>query len=101
MLSLIDDGLGMNHDEVMKMVSFGHKQSDQVDKDHIGKFGVGFKVVFSLIFSFLSALGFMYELCNLYIWSFMTEVWINGFFLSCLRLTNGLLGRDWINLFYL
>ncbi|KAK8472124.1 hypothetical protein PHAVU_002G118800 [Phaseolus vulgaris] len=43
MLSLIDDGQGMNHDEVMKMVSFGHKQSDKVDKDHIGKFGVGFK----------------------------------------------------------
>ncbi|XP_017427254.1 uncharacterized protein LOC108335676 isoform X9 [Vigna angularis] len=43
MLCLIDDGQGMNHDEVMKMVSFGHKQSDKVDTDHIGKFGVGFK----------------------------------------------------------
>ncbi|TKY70223.1 MORC family CW-type zinc finger protein 3 [Spatholobus suberectus] len=43
MLSIIDDGQGMNHDEVMKMVSFGHKQSDKDDKDHIGKFGVGFK----------------------------------------------------------
>ena len=28
----------------MIMVSFGHKQSDKDDKDHIGKFGVGFKV---------------------------------------------------------
>ncbi|KAK7406956.1 hypothetical protein VNO78_08592 [Psophocarpus tetragonolobus] len=43
MLSMIDDGQGMNHDEVMKMVSFGHKQSNKDDKDHIGKFGVGFK----------------------------------------------------------
>ncbi|XP_022631401.1 MORC family CW-type zinc finger protein 3 isoform X2 [Vigna radiata var. radiata] len=43
MLCLIDDGQGMNHDEVMKMVSFGHKQSDKVDTDRIGKFGVGFK----------------------------------------------------------
>ncbi|KAL3038646.1 hypothetical protein AAZX31_01G143900 [Glycine max] len=43
MLSVIDDGNGMNHAEVMKMVSFGHKQSDKDDKDHIGKFGVGFK----------------------------------------------------------
>ncbi|RDX61065.1 MORC family CW-type zinc finger protein 3, partial [Mucuna pruriens] len=43
MLSVIDDGKGMNHDEVMKMVSFGHKPSDKDDKDHIGKFGVGFK----------------------------------------------------------
>ncbi|KAL2348718.1 hypothetical protein Fmac_002718 [Flemingia macrophylla] len=42
-LSVIDDGQGMNHDEVMKMVSIGHKQSDKDDKDHIGKFGVGFK----------------------------------------------------------
>ncbi|XP_020226155.1 MORC family CW-type zinc finger protein 3 [Cajanus cajan] len=43
MLSVIDNGQGMNHDEVMKMVSCGHKQSDKDDKDHIGKFGVGFK----------------------------------------------------------
>ncbi|XP_052725866.1 uncharacterized protein LOC108334746 isoform X4 [Vigna angularis] len=43
MLCLIDDGQGMNHDEVMKMVSFGHKQSHKVDTDRIGKFGVGFK----------------------------------------------------------
>ncbi|PNY06830.1 MORC family CW-type zinc finger protein 3 [Trifolium pratense] len=43
MLSVIDDGHGMNHDEVVKMVSFGHKQSDYDDKDQIGRFGVGFK----------------------------------------------------------
>lgn len=46
MLSVIDDGQGMNHDEVVKMVSFGHKQLDKDDKDHIGRFGVGFKVTF-------------------------------------------------------
>ncbi|XP_027361531.1 MORC family CW-type zinc finger protein 3-like isoform X2 [Abrus precatorius] len=43
MLSVIDDGNGMNHDEIMKMISFGHKQPDKDDKDHIGRFGVGFK----------------------------------------------------------
>ncbi|XP_050906292.1 uncharacterized protein LOC127119957 isoform X1 [Lathyrus oleraceus] len=43
MLSVIDDGQGMNHDEIMKMVSFGHKNSDYEDKDQIGRFGVGFK----------------------------------------------------------
>ncbi|XP_057448890.1 uncharacterized protein LOC130740336 isoform X2 [Lotus japonicus] len=43
MLSVIDDGQGMDHDEVVKMVSFGHKQLDKDDKDHIGRFGVGFK----------------------------------------------------------
>ncbi|XP_073220334.1 uncharacterized protein [Cicer arietinum] len=43
MLSVIDDGQGMNHDEVVKMVSFGHKQPDIDDKDQIGRFGVGFK----------------------------------------------------------
>jgi len=61
MLCLIDDGQGMNHDEILKMVSFGHKQSDKVDKDHIGKFGVGFKVVFSLIFFFF----LLWDLCTL------------------------------------
>jgi len=45
MLSIIDDGQGMNHDEVVKMVSLGHNQSDYDDKDQIGRFGVGFKVV--------------------------------------------------------
>lgn len=53
MLSVIDDGQGMNHDEVVKMVSFGHKQPDIDDKDQIGRFGVGFKVVFFLISFFL------------------------------------------------
>lgn len=52
MLSVIDDGQGMNHYEVKKMISFGHKQSEEDDKDRIGKFGVGFKVVFSLLSSF-------------------------------------------------
>ncbi|AES95376.2 CW-type zinc finger protein [Medicago truncatula] len=43
MLSVIDDGQGMNHEEVIKMVSLGHKQSGYDDKDQIGRFGVGFK----------------------------------------------------------
>lgn len=51
MLSVIDDGQGMNHDEVVKMVCFGHKRPDKDDKDYIGRFGVGFKVVFFLIYS--------------------------------------------------
>ena len=46
-LSVIDDGQGMNHEEVMKMVSFGHKQLDGDDPDRIGKFGIGFKVACS------------------------------------------------------
>ncbi|XP_016201338.1 MORC family CW-type zinc finger protein 3 isoform X3 [Arachis ipaensis] len=43
MLSIIDNGQGMNHDEIVKMVSFGHKQPDKDVKDHIGRFGIGFK----------------------------------------------------------
>ncbi|KAJ7944023.1 CW-type zinc finger protein [Quillaja saponaria] len=43
MLSVIDDGLGMNHREVVKMVCFGHKQPDGDDPDRIGRFGIGFK----------------------------------------------------------
>lgn len=51
MLSVIDDGHGMTHQEIVRMLSFGHQQPDVVDANHIGIFGVGFKVVFS--FSFL------------------------------------------------
>lgn len=63
MLSVIDDGQGMNHDEVVKMVSFGHKRPDNDDKDQIGRFGVGFKVVFFLISFFFPVQGVV-ELCT-------------------------------------
>ncbi|EEF29907.1 zinc finger protein, putative [Ricinus communis] len=43
MLSIIDDGHGMTHQEVMRMTCFGHKQPDVDDLDRIGRFGVGFK----------------------------------------------------------
>lgn len=44
MLSVIDDGHGMTHDEVVRMTYFGHKQPDADNPDRIGRFGVGFKV---------------------------------------------------------
>lgn len=59
MLSVIDDGQGMSHDEIMRMVSFGHKKSDYDDKDQIGRFGVGFKVVFLPLSIFLSPKCFL------------------------------------------
>ncbi|KAJ9704153.1 hypothetical protein PVL29_005437 [Vitis rotundifolia] len=43
MLSVKDDGQGMTHKEIVRMVSFGHKQPDTDDPDHIGRFGIGFK----------------------------------------------------------
>ncbi|GAV86184.1 zf-CW domain-containing protein/HATPase_c_3 domain-containing protein [Cephalotus follicularis] len=43
MLSVIDDGHGMTHPEVMRMMYFGHRQPDADDCDRIGSFGVGFK----------------------------------------------------------
>ncbi|KAG8660127.1 MORC family CW-type zinc finger protein 3 isoform X1 [Manihot esculenta] len=43
MLSVIDDGHGMTHQEVVRMMCFGHKQPDANHQDHIGRFGVGFK----------------------------------------------------------
>ncbi|KAJ4844719.1 hypothetical protein Tsubulata_007711 [Turnera subulata] len=43
MLSVIDDGQGMTHKEVERMICFGHKQPDTDDVDRIGRFGVGFK----------------------------------------------------------
>ncbi|KAI3941549.1 hypothetical protein MKX01_039735, partial [Papaver californicum] len=43
MLSVVDDGHGMSHQEIMVMVSLGHKQTDANDPDQIGRFGIGFK----------------------------------------------------------
>lgn len=48
MLSVIDDGHGMNHADIQRMISFGHGQPKADDPDHIGKYGIGFKV-FSFI----------------------------------------------------
>ncbi|CAI9299015.1 unnamed protein product [Lactuca saligna] len=43
MLAVVDDGSGMSHDEIMRMVSFGRKQPDTDDPNYIGRYGVGFK----------------------------------------------------------
>ncbi|KAI3668913.1 hypothetical protein L6452_40130 [Arctium lappa] len=43
MLAVVDDGHGMSHEEIMKMVSFGRKQPDTNDSNYIGRYGVGFK----------------------------------------------------------
>lgn len=43
-LHVIDNGLGMNHEEIVKMLSFGHKRPKESDAEQIGHFGVGFKV---------------------------------------------------------
>ncbi|PIA25673.1 hypothetical protein AQUCO_10900014v1 [Aquilegia coerulea] len=43
MLSVIDDGHGMSHQEIVRMLSLGRKAPDADDPDHIGRFGIGFK----------------------------------------------------------
>lgn len=47
MLSIIDDGVGMNHQDILRMISFGHKVPDDDNQDRVGRFGVGFKVLSS------------------------------------------------------
>ncbi|XP_024389114.1 uncharacterized protein [Physcomitrium patens] len=42
-LQMVDNGLGMNHEEIVKMLSFGHKRPGESDAEQIGHFGVGFK----------------------------------------------------------
>ncbi|KAG6550178.1 hypothetical protein Mapa_008136 [Marchantia paleacea] len=43
LLRIEDNGRGMNHDEIVRMLQFGHKMANHKDHDHIGYFGVGFK----------------------------------------------------------
>lgn len=47
MLAIVDDGHGMSHEDILKMVSFGRKQPDANDPNYIGRYGVGFKVFLS------------------------------------------------------
>uniref|UniRef100_A0A7N0UVC5 Morc S5 domain-containing protein n=1 Tax=Kalanchoe fedtschenkoi TaxID=63787 RepID=A0A7N0UVC5_KALFE len=53
-LAVVDDGHGMNHQDVVRMTSFGLKMRDGHDSDHIGLFGVGFKTAISRSVTFLS-----------------------------------------------
>nr|XP_048334651.1 MORC family CW-type zinc finger protein 3-like isoform X5 [Ziziphus jujuba var. spinosa] len=43
LLSIIDDGHGMTHQEIVRMTCFGHKQPEAYEPERIGRFGVGFK----------------------------------------------------------
>ncbi|GJR05873.1 MORC family CW-type zinc finger protein 2B-like protein isoform X1 [Tanacetum coccineum] len=43
MLAVVDNGHGMGHDDISKMVMFGRKQPDIHDPNRIGRYGVGFK----------------------------------------------------------
>ncbi|XP_030495618.2 uncharacterized protein LOC115711423 isoform X2 [Cannabis sativa] len=43
LLSIIDDGHGMSHQDVMIMACFGHKQPEEDLRERIGRFGIGFK----------------------------------------------------------
>lgn len=45
MLSVIDDGHGMSHADIQRMISFGHGQAQVDDPNHIGRYGIGFKVL--------------------------------------------------------
>lgn len=43
MLSVIDDGYGMSHQEIVRMLSLGRKAPVEDDPTRIGRFGIGFK----------------------------------------------------------
>lgn len=49
MLSVIDNGHGMSHTDICRMISFGHGQPEADDPDHIGRYGIGFKVLPSVV----------------------------------------------------
>lgn len=45
MLGVIDNGLGMSHSDIQRMVQFGRARPECHDVDHIGRYGIGFKVI--------------------------------------------------------
>jgi hypothetical protein len=47
---VLDDGHGMTYVDMMRMISFGHKQPNKHCEAQIGKFGIGFKVDISHFF---------------------------------------------------
>ena len=49
-LSIVDNGCGMRHSDIERMLSFGHKRHTRENKEFIGRFGVGLKVSFFLLF---------------------------------------------------
>ena len=49
-LSIVENGCGMTHSDNERMLSFGHKRVARENKGLIGRFGVGFKVIYCLIF---------------------------------------------------
>lgn len=57
-LAVVDDGAGMSHEDIVRMLSFGHKQPDEENPDRIGRFGIGFKVY--LFLTLLLTNFFMY-----------------------------------------
>lgn len=66
LLSIIDDGHGMTHQEIVRMTCFGHKQPEAYEPERIGRFGVGFKVSLSLyveIFYVWLILKFDFDRC--------------------------------------
>ena len=49
-LAIVDNGCGMTHFDIERMLSFGHKHPARENKELIGRFGVGLKVSFFLLF---------------------------------------------------
>ena len=49
-LAIVDNGCAMTHSNIERMLSFGHKRAARENKELIGRFGVGFKVRFFLLF---------------------------------------------------
>ena len=49
-LAIVDNGCGKIHSDIEIMLSFGHKRPTRENKEFIGRFGVGLKVSFCLLF---------------------------------------------------
>lgn len=63
MLKVTDNGYGMSHTDILRMLSFGHDSPVEDDINQIGRFGVGFKVINQLSSVFIQFYNSRFCLC--------------------------------------
>ena len=78
-LKVTDNGYGMSHTDIVRMLSFGHDCPVEDDINQIGRFGVGFKVINIFSSLFIQYYNSKFCLCPLIDLSFDSTWELVGF----------------------